>query len=440
MKDWNWFQLGVVAFFLFLLMAGIAVFATYGGKSSQEVGPVSIWGTFDRSAMETVIVELAGTDDAFQNVSYVQKSPDTYRQELTEAIARGAAPDIAMLDDSDVVSFVAKIDQIPYSTMSQRAFNDAFIDEAGIFAGTQGIIGLPLFIDPLVMYWNRDLFAGAGLATYPKTWTELQSIAPRMTSLDGTSNVKRSAVAIGTYSNVRHSKEILSALLMQAGDQIVLRGDDGTLSSVFGANNTQSVENPAEAVLRFYTNFANPSQTAYSWNRALPDSFTAFSSGDVGVYFGFASEYRPITTRNPNLAVGVATLPQTAASRSPLTYGKMTALVIPRGARNSAGGMAVAQKLTNTDAVTIITAKTGLPPVRRDVLSANSAAADSVGSVFAQSALISRSWYDPSPQQTSDIFRNMVESVISGREQLSSAIRSAQLSLNDIFDKLHLPQ
>lgn len=437
MKDWNIFQLGVIAFFVFLLLAGVGIFAAFGGKSGQDVGSVVIWGTFDRPSMETVLVEMAGTDDSFQNVDYVQKPAETYRQELTEAIARGSAPDIAMIDDADIVSFIGKLQRIPYSQISQRTFIDSYIDEASIFAGSDGIIGLPLFIDPLVMYWNRDLFAGAGIANYPKTWTELQAIAPRMTSLDGTSNVKRSAVALGTYDNVRHSKEILVALLLQAGDPIVTRGGDGTLTAVFGTNKTQSVENPAEAVLRFYTNFANPAQTSYSWNRALPDSFVAFSAGDVGVYFGLASEYRAITARNPNMAVGVATLPQTSTARAPITYGKMTALAIPRGASNPAGGMIVAQKLTAEGAIAIVTAKTGLPPVRRDVMAANTNA-DSVGSVFAQSALIARSWYDPSPVQTATIFRSMVESVISGRERLPDAVRSAQIALSDIFERLTL--
>lgn len=437
MKDWNTFQLGVMAIFVFLLLAGVAVFAAFGGKSGADVGEVTIWGTFDRSSMETILVEMAGVDDSFQNVSYVQKSPDTYRTELTEAIARGAAPDIAMLDDADILSFIGKLELIPYDQISQRTFFDSYIDEAGIFAGTEGIIGLPMFIDPLVMYFNRDLFAGAGIATHPKTWTELQAIAPRMTSLDGTSSVKRSAVAIGTYDNVRHAKQLLAALLLQAGDPIVARANDGALSAVFGTNQTQSVENPAEAVLRFYTNFANPSQTAYSWNRALPESFTAFSAGDVGVYFGLASEYRAIVARNPNIAIGVATLPQTSAARAPSTYGKMTALTIPRGAANPAGGMVIAEKLTGTGAIGIVAAKTGLPPVRRDVMSQNEAA-DSVSSVFAQSALIARSWYDPSPAQTDAIFRSMVESIISGRERLPDAVRSGQLSFTEIFDRLIL--
>lgn len=436
MNDWNGFQIAVVGVFAFLLMAGMAVFALYAGRSGQEAGEVTIWGTVDSNIMDALFVELVAIDDAFQNVDYVEKEEATYRQELTEAIARGAAPDLAMLDETDVIEFSGKVQTIPYAQISQRTYLDSYIDEAELFLATDGVLGMPLLIDPLVMYWNRDLFAGAGLASYPKTWTELQAIAPRMTSLDGASNVRRSAVALGTYDNVTHAREIISALLLQAGDEIVTYDQDGVLQPVFGENRAGSVENPAEAVLRFYTNFANPTQAAYSWNRALPTSFNAFAAGDVGVYFGFASEYKTLTERNPNLALGVATLPQTSASRAPLTYGRMSILAVPRGAANPVGGMIIAERMTSQVAIAIISAKTGLPGVRRDVLA--DTPESSAGSVFAQSALIARAWHDPSPQETRAIVKTMIESVISGRERLGDAVRTASLAFAEIFARLNL--
>lgn len=431
MNNWNGFQIAVVGVFAFLLMAGMAVFALYAGKSGEEVGEVTIWGTIDNNLLDAAFVELVSVDDAFQSVDYVEKDPATFRQELTEAIASGTAPDLAILNESDVIAFAAKIEPIPYSRVTQRSYLDSFIDEAEIFLTPSGVFGMPLVIDPLVMYWNRDLFAGAGLASYPKTWTELQSIAPRMTSLDGASNVRRSAVAIGTYDNVNHAREILSALLLQAGDPIVAYDQDGVLTPVLGENRAGTAENPAEAVVRFYTNFANPSQTSYSWNRSLPASFNAFAAGNVGVYFGFASEYKTLTDRNPNLALGVATLPQTSASRAPLTYGRMSVLAVPRGALNPTGGMIIAERMTTQNAIATISSKMGLPGVRRDVLA--DTPESSAGSVFAQSALIARAWQDPSPQETSLIFKTMIESVISGKERLSDAIRTASLAFADIF-------
>ena len=56
-----------------------------------------------------------------------------------------------------------------------------------------------------------------------------------------------------------------------------------------------------ETALLFYTDFTNPSKTSYSWNAALPQSFDAFTSGELAAYLGYASEYNSIISRNPNL-------------------------------------------------------------------------------------------------------------------------------------------
>lgn len=431
---WTPFQLAILGTFIFFIIGGIAVFAIFGGLGKNaSVGEVVIWGTVDRRVMEPLLVDLTGADTSFQNVSYIEKKPETYQTELIEAFASGKAPDLFMLTDSSIVFFKDKVFPISYSTVSQRSFNDSFIDEGGLFLSPAGIIGLPLFVDPLVMYWNKDLFAGAGFATYPRAWSELATIAPKMTALDTTSNVKRSAVALGSYDNIRYAKEILSALFMQVGDPIVSTDIEGNLTSVLGKGKDAGVENPAQSALRFYSSFSNSTQSTYSWNRALPNSFNVFAAGDLGIYFGLASDYIPLRTRNPNLAFDVALLPQTGAAKAPLTYGRMTALAIPLGAPNRNGALIIIQKITSAAAESGLSSKLGLPAARRDVLS--EVPDNSANSVFAQSALIARGWLDPNPAASGGIFKTMIESVISGKDQLGEAVAEASDALNEVFAK-----
>jgi hypothetical protein len=54
-----------------------------------------------------------------------------------------------------------------------------------------------------------------------------------------------------------------------------------------------------------------------------------------------------------------------------------------------------------------------------------------VPSVFAQSALISRGWYDPGAGISGPIFKSMVESVVSGKAQLGDAVQIASMQLTD---------
>lgn len=433
------FQYVIMGIFVALLLVGVSVFAIFGGKDrGKDIGEVVIWGTLESSVVKAAITALIPNDQAFQRVSYVQKRPETYEADLINAFASNQAPDLFLIDDTEIMSFKDKIARIPYDSISQRAFSDTYIDEGKLFLLADGIAGLPLYVNPLVMYWNRDLFAGSGIPTYPRAWSEIAGIAPRMTALDTASNVKRSAVALGTYDNVLYAREILIALLLQLNNQIVGFDPNGKFVSLLSSNPSNSMETPAAAVVRFFTSFSNSSQTVYSWNRSLPNSFNAFSSGDLGIYFGFASDYQLIMTRNPNLSFGVATLPQTGSSKFPVTYGRLVGLAIPRSAKNQVGAAYVAQAMTGQQGSQIIASTLGLPSARRDLLAVEPS--DPAQSVFAQSALISRGWYDPGVSISGPIFKTVVESTISGKSQLGNAIIDASADLTEALTPFNTTQ
>ena len=46
--------------------------------------------------------------------------------------------------------------------------------------------------DPLVMYWNQDIFTSSGIAQPPKTWTEFLSIIPELSVTDELGTVYKS--------------------------------------------------------------------------------------------------------------------------------------------------------------------------------------------------------------------------------------------------------
>lgn len=83
--------------------------------------------------------------------------------------------------------------------------------------------------------------------------------------------------------------------------------------------------------------------------------------------------------------------------------------------------------LTSFENIAQFSVNLGLPPVRRDVLT--NKPTDAIGSVFYDSALMSKSWFDPDSDETDDIFKNMIESVTSGRARLGEAINLADQEL-----------
>ena len=66
-----------------------------------------------------------------------------------------------------------KIIEIPYDTISGRDFKNTFIEEGEMYLTENGVLGLPFTIDPMVMYWNRDIFQSVGIANPPEFWDEL---------------------------------------------------------------------------------------------------------------------------------------------------------------------------------------------------------------------------------------------------------------------------
>lgn len=428
----NTFQTIVIGIFVTLAIIGVGVFALYGGAlGGSSVGAVVVWGTEDSGTLSSVLDQLRAQDKSFQDVQYVQKSAATYENDLVSAMAAGSGPDLFFVTQAQVSKFADKIIPVPYGSVSQSSFVNSFIDEGQLFLTSSGALALPLLVDPLVMYYNKDALSSAGVPAAPKFWNDFLTIAPKVTQLDASRQVKLSAVALGHWSNISHAKEILATLFLQAGDKITARTSGGVLSSVLGARQGDAAAGPAESALQFYTEFANPSKTTYSWNKSLPNSIDAFAGGSVAVYFGLASEYQTLLNRNPNLRIGVAVVPQLTGSLAHATFGQMTGVAISRAAQNAQGALTIAERITSQAGVTAIARVFPLPPVRRDVVLDTSGSA--AASVFVQSSLIARGWLDPEPSATDPMFQRMIESVISGKSDPAAAVGEAAASLSQLL-------
>ena len=431
MSKLNTFQLIVLGAFGLLAIAGFIAFSTFQATRSASIGSVTVWGTIDSRIVNDTIEDLRESYRDLESITYVEKSESTYIQQLVEALASGVGPDVFMLSADQTLSQSDRIIVIPYDTYSERTFKDTFIELGELFLVNDGIQAFPLTVDPMIMYWNRDIFSRSGVAQPPKFWDELITLAPAIVERTEAGQITRSLVAFGEYQNVTHAKEILSTLMFQAGTPITGRNSRGKLIQMLSGA-FDGVSNPTEAALQFYTEFANPVQVAYSWNRSLPASKQAFLAGDLAIYFGFASELTELQALNPNLNFDIAPIPQSRDSKNIATFGEITGLAISKQARNPSGGFAAIQLMTSPEFTARLSGVTGLPPVRRDVLSQRPS--DAYRSLTFDAALLSRGWLDPDPRASGFIFQEMIESVTSGRERINDAVRNADLQLGTLFD------
>ena len=318
------------------------------------------------------------------------------------------------------------------TTPCQKEIKDTFIEEGELFLSRDGILALPLVVDPMVLYWNRDHYAQAGISRPPKFWDELLTLTlnGELTTRGANGEVFKSAFSLGEYQNIAHAKELLSILVLQAGGSFVVKGEDDSLSSGL-LQKLSDGQAPVGNALRFYTDFANPAKSVYTWNRALPEAKQAFVSGILSNYVGFASELASIRAKNANLNFDVALVPQVRSSGKSLTYGNMTGLAIPETSGNISGAAQIAFALTTDVALEQFSEKINVAPVTRSLLSQRPS--DPVKVIFADSALQAQAWLDPRSDGTNALFKTMIESVVSGRVRVNEAVNIAHQELENLL-------
>ena len=322
-----------------------------------------------------------------------------------------------------------KIFVLPYESFSERRFKDTYIEAAELYLDETGVIAFPFIVDPLVMYWNRDILSREGVAVPPQFWDEFFVLSPKITKRDRSSNILQATVALGEYGNITHAKDILATLMLQAGNPIVALGATGDIEPQLMKNFGFTVR-PAESALRFYTEFSNPIKSVYSWNRALSPSQQLFLADQLAFYFGYASEFSDLTRANPNLNFDVALLPQSRDGKR-ATFGKLQAFAVTNVSQNKEGALKVASILSGNFVLEEMAHITGLPPVSRKLLV--SPPPDATSPVFYDSALISKAWLDPNAEISDRIFREMVESITSGRLRIGEALQEANDQLGVLF-------
>ncbi len=421
------FQVVLLAVFAIMGVGATILLASFQASSSQEAlvygSSVSVWGTLDREVMRDFFDEITGQVEAFDVVSYTQVSESQFHGELINAIADGNSPDLILLSSEDIVKFRSKIIAIPYETIPLRTILDTYVDGADIFAFDEGVYSVPFAVDPLVQYWNRDMFASNQLATPPVSWEEVaNTVVPQITVKDNNRNVAKSGLAFGEYRNVVNAKEILMMLAMQSGSRMTTYKD----YEYFIQLNTpiqSGARDPFYATLEFFTDFSNSNSPRYSWNRAMPIDRNVFLSGDLALYYGFGSEYADIASKNPNLNFDITQVPQGKSATIKRTYGSFYGFAILKASGNSQGAFAALQTMQQQQFADSLAYRLDMSSSRRATIAIGSS--DPIKQTIMHSALIARGWLDPDTAASDTIFLQMIEDIVSNRLQFGSAASDA---------------
>ncbi len=423
MKQLRPFQIVLIGIFIFTAIVSLFIIANWRGDNAEHENlygtKVEIWGPLSAEVFQKVISEQTDEDKNFSAVSYRWINAGTFELELLNAIAEGRSPDLIVLPHDDLVRYRSKLVAIAPEQFPERFFEDTYIEGAGIFKLSDGIYAQPFAVDPLMMYWNRDLFSRGGIVNPPTTWEILKTqTAPTLTERLSNLDIVRSAVALGEYQNIRNAKAIILLLALQSGSSLVTESkrDYNLVLDTASRAGTK----PLTSAFGFFTEFSNRLLPTYSWSRALPEDRQFFLSGDLGIYFGFGSEAIEIQNLNPNLNFDLAVPPQGDGATILRNYGRFYGFAVPRTAANKNGALAAARVLSGERWADVLTRELNLAPVHKSLVATSGKGP--FRQVIVSAALTARGWLDPHPENSAVIFKTVTEAITSGRQRVGKAV------------------
>jgi ABC-type glycerol-3-phosphate transport system substrate-binding protein len=429
------FQTILIIVFAAAFVGAVAIFSgifSSGTKSTSNApsGKVIVWGILPRSDMQTYFDDTINAEDLGYSVTYFEHRPEQFVQDFIVSLADDTPPDVLLFSSELYNQLHPKLYVTPYQAYAERTFRDTNIDGAQIFLSKDGVVALPLLVDPLVVYYNKDMLAASNFVVPPITWGTLSQTVSSFTKRSSQNNITQSTIALGTEANVDYMRDILSALFLQTGNTIVSYNPEAnryvtTLSD--SPDNRAAVEPPVVQALSYYTSFSNPTSQNYSWNRSLPSSRDMFLSGKLAFYIGRSSDLFGIQAQNPNLNFDVAPLFQPDNAVRPVTFGSFIAAGVVKNSKNFPAAYAAAGVMSAKDGIDAMSKAVTLPPVRRDLLLV--AQSNPYVSIFFRSALAAFTWPDPNPGNTEQLFRAMITNVTSGRTEPQTAIYDATRDL-----------
>ena len=442
----------VVLIVLGLIVLGglgcIVTGACFSITNKPEAGAdLEIWGVFDDNrSLEGFLPENTGPGGLLAgDVMYREIPFEEFEREVLNAVAAGRGPDIIYLHNTWLAKFKDKLSPMPPGLwgITEEEYRNVYVDVVAndftsIEEGQWNVWALPLYVDTLGLYWNRDLFNTKGITQPPQTWKEFLDDAAELTELNPDGSIRISGAAMGTARNVNRAADIMSMLMLQTGTKMV--SDDRT-KATFSRNVTSegNTFSPGEEALRFYAQFADPTTTAYSWDRAplVPYSVDAFVDGKLAMMFNYSHTVSLIRERAPQLNFAVASVPQPQALRDQgiaVTYPNYFGLAVLKSSQKQKAAWSLVASLALFDKARIYLDNTGRPPAHRELISEYVSNPDFAP--FARQALTAVSWYQPDYFAVEEIFTNMIESVKDGTSP-GTAVQRAEENVTTLLRQLN---
>ncbi len=421
-------------------------------KVKQYMKPIELnyWRVWDGPDAFTEIIDQYNQLHLNVTINYKKLRYSEYEQELLEAWAEDRGPDIFSIHNTWIKKYQSKIKTMPPTiTMAypvvkgkmkkeiipeirttksiglkdiKDKFVDVVYDDIVIkVEGQEQIFGLPLFMDTLAMYYNKDLLNNANITIPPAYWNrEFQQNVKKLTRQNTKGEIIQSGAALAGSNNIERYSDILAVLMMQNGAVMMNQGGSVMFNQIPPAFSKQKY-NPGMEALRFYTDFANPAKEVYCWNNDLDNSLDMFTQGKLALMFGYAYHLPQIRAQGPKLNFSIVQLPQIEGNQQIINFANYWVETVSKKSQHSDEAWDFIQFISRAENVKFYLEKVNKPTALRSLIEEQLDDID-IG-VFADQVLTAKSWYKGANILAAEnVIGEMINDVVTGKETIEDAI------------------
>lgn len=402
---------------VFILSTGFGC-KTVNKETEAAMQPITLtyWRVFDGPDAFQEILDKYKVIHPNITINYRKLRFEEYETELLNALAEDRGPDILSIHNTWLRKYQNKLVPMPVSitmaypveqgtvkkeiipvlktvkSLSLKELKDTFVDAVynDVVLDDNQIYGLPLSVDTLALFYNRDLLNNAGITQAPQYWNkDFQQNVKKLTKQDPVKGITQSGIALGGSNNINRYSDILAVLMMQNG--AVMMDGKQVLFNTVPAATKETKYNPGMEALRFYIDFSNPGKEVYSWNDDLSNSMEMFIGGKLAMMFGYAYDLPTIKAQAPKLNFSVSKLPQIEGSPMEVGFANYWVESVAKKSKYPNEAWDFILFATKADQAKSYLASTNKPTALRSLVATQSE--DNELGVFAAQVLTAKSWY-----------------------------------------------
>ncbi len=446
------FNATILLFSLFItLVSSGCLKKSSDGNSEIPTVNLTFYGLYDNEDAYSAAIEAFAESN---NVNVIYKKftdPVAYLDLIINEMAEGEGPDIFMMHNTWFPQHYKKLTAAPDSVVTAEKFKEIFVEVAAkdlIFkdsTGVESVMGLPLYVDTLALYYNKDHFEDA-IPSQGKPSDTWDGIKNDVTLLnrddDSVERFERAGIAMGRSDNILRAFDIMAMLFIQYKTSFY----DETLSSTTFGNDTNAL-----SALDLYTSFALSNKKSYSWNEYLADAdssekeITTFAKGQVSMILGYSYTYEDILNEISRLKqkkqvtidsadVKIQEIPQVfdpeTSAETREAYASYFVPVVSRTSTHSTEAWQFLANLVSEQNMTTYNQVTNKPTSRRSLISSQSQ--DPIYGVFASQVGYAESLYMADADSYSELFLSTIDAVLSGNRS-SEALKNLASDINDLI-------